>query len=211
MASERNETEKACIDAALAFANLRKVIDADRVYALFGTTTRLVESGAEAAAILENDRLDCEERLVTLARNVRVARRVDGKYIRDELMPKIILVGRADADARGRVTLRLTAPSGVEAGYAYALALLHDPTREWGKALRRCRLASCAKFFLALPHTSGGPTPSYCCTEHQKTADREAAAARVRKYRARKSRQAAQQAKHSKRARRIPGTQRKET
>jgi hypothetical protein len=185
MTTIRNESEKAAIEAALAFVNLRKIFDPERVYAIFGTTNRLKESGEQAAEILENDRRDCEDRLAAIVADVRAARRKDGHYVRRHLLPKVVLVGRADADPRGRVILRLSAPTGVEAGYAYALALLHDPTREWGAALRRCKHEPCNAFFLAFPSAEGGPTPKYCCPEHQKAADAANAAERVARYRAR--------------------------
>jgi hypothetical protein len=66
---------------------------------------------------------------------------------------------------------------------AWALALLLDKNRKFGKQLRRCKLPSCNNFFLATPRSSGGRPPHYCSEEHADKARQSQGANRSQRYR----------------------------
>jgi len=180
-----NESEKVAVNRALTFANLRKVSSADAVYRLFGVPPggQLREIGGAAAAILEHDRTACAALVAQAEVDPRRARARDGATVRT-LLAKSRLAGTATMDAHGRVTLTLAAQTGVEAGYGFAVALLHDPSRAWGKALRRCAHEPCRKFFLSIASREGGPAPTYCTRVHQEASDKLAAVERSRAWRA---------------------------
>jgi hypothetical protein len=70
----------------------------------------------------------------------------------------------------------------------YATALLLDDTKPYGKALSRCKLASCGSFYLARKHPAGGPANrNYCSARHRSQAHESGRADRTRRQKVRKS------------------------
>jgi hypothetical protein len=76
-------------------------------------------------------------------------------------------------------------PADLEAAIGYALLLLLDPTRAYGRDLCRCKLAECGRFFLTLKRPTGRPRRDYCCAEHLEAAREKSSVDRVRAFRER--------------------------
>lgn len=68
---------------------------------------------------------------------------------------------------------------------AWALALLMDKNREYGRKLRRCRLPGCGNFFLSESDSFGGRPSPYCSNPHMQEARRLKQNQRQHNYRAR--------------------------
>jgi hypothetical protein len=65
----------------------------------------------------------------------------------------------------------------------WAIALLLDKNRQFGRHLRQCALSGCSNLFLVLPSQEGGRPSRYCSPSHQNEARRVLAAHRSQRYR----------------------------
>jgi hypothetical protein len=68
----------------------------------------------------------------------------------------------------------------------YGFALILDDSRPYGRALCRCRLESCRRFFFEVKPETGRPQRLYCLQDHMLEAQALRGADRVRKHRAKK-------------------------
>ncbi len=81
-------------------------------------------------------------------------------------------------------------PASIEAWVAYAVARILDKKSEIGKALRRCKLAACNRYFLSYPSKGGSPRPAYCRPDHRLIAVQLTGSVRTEKWRKRKAKAA---------------------
>ena len=173
--------EQKVIEAALVFANLRRIRSVDQAQKIF---MRLPLVGRRFNVIPRSEvrafRKDQTELRYWLERIDRV-----GESAREE-------IAAAVADRLGAVDTRVTfdgervlygfALSGVQAGYAYAVGLILDGSRDLTSRLRQCTAPGCGRFRLDLE----GKPRKYCNEEHRRRADAAGAKYRVRKWRKRK-------------------------
>lgn len=133
------------------------------------------------APIIEGDRTEAQALVQAFAASPPRARRNHGAEV-GALATMCVLAARPQFDGT-RMTVTPLPQGGVQARYGYGLALLYDRTRPFGKALRRCALEDCRRFFLSFARGAGGQHPKYCCDAHQRAADKVRAVARARKWR----------------------------
>lgn len=199
-------TERTAVERLLEFAQLPKLesaADVEAVYRLFahdaGTPLMLevLPNGLSAplwflpvtaggptdadAPIIEGDRTEAQALVQAFAASPPRARRNHGAEV-GALATMCVLAARPQFDGT-RMTVTPLPQGGVQARYGYGLALLYDRTRPFGKALRRCALEDCRRFFLSFARGAGGQHPKYCCDAHQRAADKVRAVARARKWR----------------------------
>jgi hypothetical protein len=80
--------------------------------------------------------------------------------------------------------------SDIESVLAYALVRMLDERDGIWKALRRCKLVSCCRFFLSYPPPGGGPRPQYHTSNCQLAAAKLTGSDRTTKWRRKKQRKA---------------------
>ena len=77
--------------------------------------------------------------------------------------------------------------NNISALCSFALALLLDESKEFGAALRICKLSPCPNYFLSLPSPAGGRPPAYCSRDHQAMYSALSGAERTERWRNKKA------------------------
>lgn len=132
-------------------------------------------------ALYEQWRGDAHAMLSQIARRrLAEARRTFGARFARELERGVIL-GQARFED-GALTQNSVFNGPVNAHVAFAMALLLDAERPFGRMLRRCQLRTCSRFFM---QESTGRPPKYCpeCRAPGSEQNRKNARARTAKYR----------------------------
>jgi hypothetical protein len=172
--------------------DLRVTLNADDLQRRFGkdmTPERAIAISNQAIA--DETKLECEQvrgdlqALIDHAVDSQALARLTTSASQQALLP----VFTFDKDGLGiKYRYRVNSLAPV---LDYAVLLLLDRKRNFGKELCRCKLGGCGKFFLASRSTGGRPRTEYCEKAHMEQAHKAAAAQRAensRKSRARKAR-----------------------
>jgi hypothetical protein len=178
----RND-EKRVIEAALEFANLRKIKSTRQVEAMFAALPQVpgkfkVIPAKHVTAYMENDQPQLRGWLTALCISAGTKREQVETEVREQL-------GTVDSFLtfeNGRIIQRY-ALTGVRACYTFAVALLLDESNKLTKRLRQCGAPGCGRFNLDFNPT--GRPRRFCNEDHRRAVDALTAADRVRRYRER--------------------------
>lgn len=179
-------TEREYIEAALAFANGDP--NAEFLGWLDGVRRdpKPVQPGLSQIEEVEKDfpnlRTELREGLTYLTQNDPEHRRGTVENLTGWIA--IFPVFRSEPDGL-KVQHRILA-ADTRAGMHYALALLLDPSRPYGKDLCQCQLEECGRFFFQIKPPTGRPQRRYCCSDHMDKAHELNSGERVRKSRERR-------------------------
>ena len=157
----------------------------ERVYGLQSIRQELLKARDEIRGPLDQilrdlrtARLSWAERVSQLLAKLEV--HGQPKFERNTVVYYALVTPTTASVAGGR---QLTLYDVVLPQAGWALALLLDKNRHFGRRLRRCGLKGCDNLFLALPGQDGGRPSRYCGEAHMAEARRLQAAERSQRYR----------------------------
>jgi hypothetical protein len=192
MALALQAEERRVVEAALRFANLRRITSARQVERLFAEIVDFHESmptWQDAATGRERAMVDATALYIEAQRQVqdwlaRIARSEGGRQeVAREITARLADGIGARLSIRNRRLSYAFDIGSVPTACVLAVALILDEGRRLTSRLRRCGWSRCQRFNLDLDPT--GRPRRYCTPEHKRQHDAETVPERVRRYRAR--------------------------
>lgn len=174
------EQEQSVIEAALRFANIKKIKSAEQVEKIFTPLApgvfKTISGKDKTGKAFKNDQAELKKWLIEISEKGIHARETIGTTIAQRL--RTVDTEISFDGSRISYIFGLT---GVQAAYSFAVALILDDTKGLTNRLGFCKAPKCGKFRLDFE----GKPRSFCSDEHRYRYDLSKSADRVKAWRKR--------------------------